>query len=121
MAQARQSQYQKAEDGKPSRVTSFVCRNCGKKVPIDAPGTQNRNHCPFCLYSRHVDIGIGDRKSNCRGMMKPVGVYRKKDGELMIVHQCQSCGYVSKNRVAGDDNDELLKELEKKGVGDLLF
>lgn len=53
-------------------------------------------------------------------MMKPVGVVIRKDGEMLLVHQCQGCGYVSKNRIAGDDNEELLRALAKSGVGELL-
>lgn len=98
----------------------FICRHCGEKVELNAPGTKNRNHCPYCLYSRHVDIVRGDRKSKCGGMMKPVGTVKRKDGELLIVHQCQSCGYICKNRIAGDDNEEILDSLTKSGVGELL-
>jgi hypothetical protein len=54
-------------------------------------------------------------------MMKPIGIVRRDDGERLVVHQCQGCGFVSKNRIAGDDDDELLIELEKKGVGDRLL
>lgn len=95
------------------RMNFFVCKHCGKRVPEDAPGTGHRNHCPYCLYSRHVDVNIGDRKSRCGGMMKPIGVVYRKDGEMLIVHQCQGCGFVSKNRVAGDDDDGLLEELAR--------
>ncbi|MEA3356951.1 MAG: RNHCP domain-containing protein [Patescibacteria group bacterium] len=100
---------------------SFICKNCGKKVLHRAPGTRNRNHCPYCLFSKHVDVSIGDRKSKCGGMMKPIGVIRRQDREMLIVHQCQGCGYVSKNRVAGDDNEDLLKALAETGVGDRLL
>jgi hypothetical protein len=99
---------------------SFICKNCGEVVPEKAPGTQNRNHCPHCLYSRHVDIDRGDRKSRCGGMMKPIGIVTRDDGEQLIVHQCQGCGNIMKNRVAGDDNEELIAHLSKSGVGDRL-
>ena len=29
-------------------------------------------------------------------------------GELMIVHQCTSCGEISPNRIAGDDNEHQI-------------
>ena len=83
----------------------FICKNCGKKVSLTAPGTKNRNHCPFCLYSVHVDNAIGDRRASCVGFMAPVGKFHKKDGEEMLVHKCQKCGFVRWNRVAGDDVD----------------
>lgn len=98
----------------------FTCKHCGTAVPNDAPGTRNRNHCPACLYSRHVDITRGDRKSKCGGMMKPVGIVKRDNGENLVVHQCQGCGFVSKNRVAGDDDDKLVEDLLKDGVGDRL-
>ena len=82
----------------------FICSHCGKTVSLSAPGTKNRNHCPFCLYSMHLDNGIGDRASECCGEMKPIGKTYKKDGEEMIVHQCVKCGVIRKNRVAGDDS-----------------
>ena len=112
----------------------FVCLNCGKQVNDSPIGSKQRNHCPFCLWSLHLDEELpGDRKSNCHGLMQPVGLTTKsgpivhvarhptgvvarhlrKDeiGELMIVHQCQKCNMFSKNRVAGDDNPERLIEL----------
>jgi hypothetical protein len=42
--------------------------------------------------------------SGCGARMKPIGLSYKKDGELMIVHQCLNCGKISPNRIAGDDN-----------------
>lgn len=61
----------------------FVCENCGCKVrPLTKGGY--RNHCPHCLYSKHVDINPGDRASECGGLMEPVGVFLtgKKGGLL---------------------------------------
>ncbi len=96
-------------------------------------GTQNRNHCPFCLYSLHVDENIsGDRKSFCHGMMEPVGLTfkeegidkygNKRQGEIMIVHQCRKCDKISINRVAGDDDaNEILKVFENSLQNSLDF
>ena len=103
------------------RTKTFICKHCGENVSLEAPGTRNRNHCPFCLYSRHVDVVRGDRRSECKGMMKPVGAVRKNDGEMFIVHQCQGCGFVSKNRIAGDDDEEIVLSLLAHGVGDKLL
>lgn len=33
---------------------SFICENCGKKV--EKLGYSCRNHCPYCLHSKHVDV-----------------------------------------------------------------
>ncbi|MBI2414686.1 RNHCP domain-containing protein [candidate division WWE3 bacterium] len=90
---------------------SFKCINCSKTVSLQAWGTKNRNHCPFCLYSAHVDVRIGDRKSACRGPMAPIGKIYKPDGEEVLVHQCQKCQEIRKNRVAGDDSMGLIEKL----------
>ncbi|MFC1755933.1 RNHCP domain-containing protein [Patescibacteria group bacterium] len=89
----------------------YICRNCRKEVLYKAPGTKNRNHCPFCLHSLHVDTTIGDRKSKCWGVMQPIGKMIKNDGEEVLVHECQKCGLVRKNRVAGDDDWDLVEKL----------
>jgi hypothetical protein len=41
-------------------TSTFRCRNCGLDVGTTAPGTAHRNHCPSCLWSRHVDDVPGD-------------------------------------------------------------
>lgn len=104
---------------KPSE--RFICKHCGAEVSEKVPGSRHRNHCPKCLYSRHVDISIGDRKSKCKGMMKPVGIVARENGEELIVHQCQGCGFVSKNRVAGDDDEIVVSKLRENGIGGKLI
>lgn len=89
----------------------FYCLHCHKKVLEATFGTGHRNHCPFCLWSQHLDIKPGDRKSKCKGIMKPIGLTSKKDGELMIISQCQKCGEISKNRIAGDDDPKAIFDL----------
>lgn len=93
----------------------FICKNCGKKVPYHSYGTRNRNHCPYCLYSLHVDVRKGDRRSKCGGLMKPIGKFTKKDGEEVLVHKCESCGFIRWNRVAGDDSFEEVAKLPLVG------
>lgn len=90
----------------------FKCASCNKFVTFMAAGTKNRNHCPFCLYSMHVDVIPGDRKETCRGLMAPIGVLHKKDGEEMLVHKCEKCSFLRKNRVAGDDSIENVTNLK---------
>ncbi len=104
----------------------FICKKCGQKVSMTVIGTKNRNHCPFCLWSLHVDKEIpGDRYDTCQGMMEPVGLTfkdegidkygKKRQGEIMLVHQCQKCGKENKNRIAGDDDAKAILALcEKK-------
>ena len=92
----------------------FVCEHCGRFVPGEAPGTHHRNHCPHCLWSRHVDIRPGDRRSGCRGDMEPMAVSVKRNGEWMLIHRCVECGKLNGNRIAGDDNELALMSLAVK-------
>ena len=74
------------------RDEEFICENCQKKVsPL---GYTARDHCPYCLYSKHVDINPGDRLSNCGGLMKPVEI-QQKNGEFIILHKCEKCGFLN--------------------------
>lgn len=43
--------------------------------------------------------------------MEPIGIWVRKDGEWAIIHRCQTCGRLSSNRSAGDDNPLKLLEL----------
>jgi uncharacterized Zn finger protein len=86
---------------------SFVCDNCGYEVkPL---GYTARDHCPKCLYSKHVDINPGDRNNDCKGLLIPIGVEKFKDS-YKIIYRCQNCGEIHKNIMANDDNmDEIIK------------
>ena len=88
--------------------TAFLCTHCDRAIPGSAPGTVHRNHCPHCLWSLHVDLTAGDRRSACRGPMEPIAIGIRPDGEWSIVHRCGRCGLVRLNRIAGDDNEVLL-------------
>ena len=104
---------------------SFKCENCDVLVKADEYiGTRNRNHCPNCLYSKHVDEKKpGDRASQCQGIMEPVDITfkkgkvnkygKEKSGELMIVHRCKKCKKEDRNRIAGDDDSEKILKLCK--------
>jgi hypothetical protein len=89
---------------------AFRCRNCRLDVPTDAPGTAHRNHCPNCLWSRHVDDTPGDRAAlaECGSSMQPIAITVRGDGEWVLVHRCLGCDIVHLNRTAGDDNPLLL-------------
>ncbi|CAL9526762.1 hypothetical protein SUDANB176_03966 [Streptomyces sp. enrichment culture] len=101
------------------RTHAFRCVGCRLDVPLDAPGTAHRNHCPNCLASLHVDRRTpGDRGSDCRGRMEALGVSARPDGEWLIIHQCRSCGELSANRTAGDDNALALVRLVLKPLTD---
>jgi RNHCP domain len=91
---------------------SFRCRRCRLDVPMAVPGTQYRNHCPNCLWSRHVDDDVpGDRAADCGGLMEPIGVSVRDDSEWALVHRCTACSSVHVNRIAGDDNPLMLMRL----------
>lgn len=106
----------------------FRCDHCGGWVPIsEYIGTHHRNHCPSCLWSKHVDLEKpGDRKASCGAGMEPVGLTFKREGfdkygrprrgELMLIHHCtnENCGKISINRIAGDDSpEEILRVFER--------
>ncbi len=78
---------------------------------MHAPGTKHRNHCPSCLWSRHLDEVPGDRAADCAGSMEPIAVTVRGDGEWALVHRCGGCATVSLNRIAGDDNPLSLMHL----------
>jgi hypothetical protein len=100
----------------------FSCGHCHAFVSCTTilSGVINRNHCPYCLWSRHLDLfKAGDRLSACKGKMKPVALTLKKSykkygegrGEMMLVHLCAECGKISINRIAADDIAEAIFEL----------
>ena len=84
-------------------------------------GTRQRNHCPHCLWSSHVDITTGDRRSLCRGRMEPLSVHVDRKGEWSVVHRCEKCGYLRVNRIAGDDDALALLLLAVRPVANLPF
>lgn len=89
----------------------FHCIRCCQPVTPEAVGTAHRNHCPWCLWSRHVDETPGDRASECRGAMEPIAVWVRPGGDWAIVHRCRKCGMLHSNRIAGDDNELALVSL----------
>lgn len=89
----------------------FICVHCGAPVSAEAWGTKNRNHCPHCLHSRHMEIHPGDRACLCKGEMEPIAVWKKRDGELMLLHRCKQCGTIKANRCAGDDDVHAIAQL----------
>ena len=99
----------------------FTCRVCGREVVPGGSGSDHRNHCPNCLSSLHVDNEPGDRAADCGGMMDPVGVWVRKNGEWAIIHRCRRCGKLSSNRVAADDNPMKLMSIALKPLAEPPF
>ena len=87
----------------------FVCENCGKLVP--KLGYSCRNHCPYCLYSKHVDINPGDRMEKCHGLLVPICVELNSKKGYVIIYKCQKCGAIRRNVSARDDNMEKIIKL----------
>jgi hypothetical protein len=96
----------------PTGERAFRCGHCQAMVEPPPWGGKHRNHCPACLYSRHVDDRTsGDRASACGAMMEPIGAFIRRTGEHVIVHRCLGCGFERFNRVAADDNFGLVRSL----------
>ncbi len=103
-----------------SSFGDFRCWHCHALVSAAEliSGVNNRNHCPYCLWSCHLDLFVaGDRLSACKGQMKPIGLTMKKSrnkyrvdgrGELMLIHQCVECADISINRIAADDDSDAI-------------
>ena len=85
----------------------FICEKCGKKVePLIY---SSRDHCPYCLYSKHVDINPGDRNNECKGLLKPIEIEKFKD-TYKIIYKCEKCKDIHKNIIAKDDDmNEIIK------------
>ena len=66
------------------RKEDFVCEHCGASVK----GNGYTNHCPCCLWSKHVDINPGDRAESCGGLMEPVSVVSRQ-GHYLLTQKCQ--------------------------------
>ena len=100
---------------------SFICIHCGRTVAPAQSGTHNRNHCPYCLSSRHVDLRPGDRRSGCRAAMEAIGVYVQPNGEWSIIHRCTACGILKLNRIGPDDCERALLALVTRPLTKLPF
>lgn len=90
----------------------FICENCGKKV--EKLGYSCRNHCNYCLYSKHVDINPGDRKEQCHGLLEPIGIETNSKKGYVIIYKCQKCGQIRKNKAAEDDDFNMILEICKR-------
>jgi len=87
------------------RDEEFICENCQKKVlPL---GYTARDHCPYCLYSKHVDIMPGDRQNECKGLLKPIDIEKFKD-TYKIIYKCNKCNQLHKNIIAKDDDMDII-------------
>jgi rubrerythrin len=93
------------------KIEDFVCENCGTNVK----GSGYTNHCPECLWSKHVDVSPGDRLEKCGGLMEPVSI-EVKGGEYTIFYRCTKCGIKKPNKSAQEDNFEVILKLSTNPI-----
>lgn len=86
----------------------FVCENCGEEVGGDG----YTNHCPHCLFSKHVDNYPGDRAADCGGLMEPIDT-EESGGEWKVIQKCRKCGKIHKNKLSVIDNFDHLVKINK--------
>ncbi|HIS86545.1 MAG TPA: RNHCP domain-containing protein [Candidatus Caccenecus avistercoris] len=87
----------------------FECIVCKTKVtPLSYTA---RDHCPSCLCSLHVDEYPGDRMCKCFGVLRPIEIEKGKKDNLKIVYRCDKCGMIKKNKMARDDNYDLILKI----------
>ena len=113
--------YEKGYYKRHACKESFVCKSCGRLVVPVGAGSDHRNHCPNCLASLHLDEIPGDRAADCGGIMEPVGVWVRKNGEWAIIHRCRRCGCFSSNRIAADDNPMKLMSIAMRPLANPPF
>lgn len=95
------------------KTQKYICENCEAEVV----GGRYNNHCPKCLWSKHLDDQKpGDRASQCRGLMEPIGI-EKKGEKWRIKHQCQKCGKRMVVDVSKNDNLVKIEELLRLSTG----
>ncbi|MFI5412497.1 MAG: RNHCP domain-containing protein [Candidatus Micrarchaeales archaeon] len=87
-------------------IEDFTCINCGFKVR----GTGYTDHCPKCLWGKHVDVNPGDRASDCGGMLEPIKTESNRK-DIVIIYKCKKCGATKKNNSAAEDDKDLLFKL----------
>ena len=93
------------------RDENFICEKCHKNV--QKLNYTARDHCPFCLYSKHVDINPGDRMNSCKGLLIPIDLEKYKN-TYKIIYKCSKCNQIHKNIIANDDDYHKIIELSAK-------
>jgi len=102
MVEAKSKKFQRCKE-------DFQCEHCG----ISVVGNGYTNHCPKCLWSKHVDVLPGDRLAVCQGMMEPLSLKQEGNGGYLLVHHCIKCGYEKRNKSAEEDDYESLLLLSR--------
>ena len=87
-------------------IEDFVCEHCGGNVE----GNGYTDHCPFCLWSKHVDIDPGDREAECGGMMEPWDI-EPKSSEFRVINKCMKCGFMRPSPITIHDDVKVFSDL----------
>ena len=95
------------------KVEDFICEKCGKEVK----GNGFTNHCPACLWSKHVDVNPGDRQATCGGMMEPINFMSERTG-YCIIHRCKLCGFERKNQLTDQDDFDVALKVAGRPIQD---
>jgi rubrerythrin len=90
-------------------VEDFTCEHCG----VTTRGNGYTNHCPQCLWSKHVDISPGDRAEACQGLMRPDGL-EGSTPEYTLIHRCERCGAIRRVRSSPNDDPDALLALARE-------
>ncbi len=98
------------------KIEDFSCERCGCSVK----GNGYTNHCPKCLWSKHVDLFPGDRLARCGGMMEPV-LAKEERRRRRVTHRCVRCGYEKINDLSSEDNFEEFLSLLKRSSQDFIL
>ena len=94
------------------RIEDFKCAHCNFAVE----GNGYTNHCPKCLYSKHVDISPGDRAATCGGLMEPVSVEGSTGSGYILRHKCLKCGLEKRNAVVPEDDPDAVVALARRRI-----
>ena len=91
---------------------AFKCESCQKDVPKAASSC--RNHCPFCLSSKHVDTFPGDRANPCKGLLRAFAYSESSQKGLTLHFKCEKCAQITQNiaiqydEIEPDSYDKIL-------------
>ena len=92
----KRRKYEKGYYKKHACLDPFTCKVCGREI---------------------LPEGAGDRASACHGVMEPISVWVRKNGEWAVIHRCTICGKMGSNRIAADDNPMKLMALALRPYG----
>lgn len=92
------------------KTEDFKCERCGREVA----GNGYTNHCPGCLWSKHVDVDPGDRAETCGGMMEPVAIEQGNGGEAVILQVCVRCAAERRCKRSPEDSFDAIVAIARR-------